>query len=531
MVSRASHVGRGNKQPAPSRPIIWLCPLALMAPLLIAVVILSPLLAAEDRRFHPDEAFFMTFAREAAVKGDWWLSGPLDKPPLTIYAHAALLALIGTDTLPDGVLTLNPSQGEFVGRLLAFFSSLAVLALVIRLTLDLTQQPLAAVAAALSLTVLPLYQLYSAAAFMDMPMLALALGALLAARRQRAGASGVLLGLAICAKPQAVFFAPLVVWLITCPAQRWRRLLAWSAGAGGVLLLLWLWDALRPGDSVILLGAANNDNLTLVTRPDALLERLRAWLPTAHTSNHHLVGYDDDIGPLIAWGVICAAGLLSHQTRALGVWLLAYSGGHLLMFDALYERYLLPVAVVGVMSVWVAAAAWWRQHPEHHAWQRAARRAFTALLLAGLAVWLAFANGYHPRAGHDEHRYRPLWMLEDYRPNSPIAQVAADLNALPVATVIYDHWLGWLLNYYMGPWHNKRIVYYPSPDALIAGIRALDEQEPRYFLIPTDNAAGYGLSSKWSHDWRAWLYALERSFQIEELHGYGRIRLFRIDLN
>ncbi|MFQ3673365.1 MAG: hypothetical protein SNJ83_07200, partial [Aggregatilineales bacterium] len=104
-----------------------------MAPLLIAVVILSPLLAAEDRRFHPDEAFFMTFAREAAVKGDWWLSGPLDKPPLTIYAHAALLALIGTDTLPDGVLTLNPSQGEFVGRLLAFFSSLAVLALVIRL--------------------------------------------------------------------------------------------------------------------------------------------------------------------------------------------------------------------------------------------------------------------------------------------------------------------------------------------------------------------------------------------------------------
>ena len=34
-----------------------------------------------DRRFDPDEAHFMTFARDAAVKGDWMLPGALDKPP------------------------------------------------------------------------------------------------------------------------------------------------------------------------------------------------------------------------------------------------------------------------------------------------------------------------------------------------------------------------------------------------------------------------------------------------------------------
>lgn len=463
----------------------------------------------------------MTFAREAAVKGDWWLSGPLDKPPLTIYAHAALLALIGTDTLPDGVLTLDPHQGEFVGRLLAWFSGLAALALIMRLALDLTGRPLAAVGVALSLIVLPLYQLYSTAAFMDMPMLALGLGALLAARRQWAGASGVLLGLAICAKPQAVFFAPLVVWHIARPAHRWGRLRTWSIGAGGVLLLLWLWDALRPGESVILLGMANNDNFSLVTRPDTLLERLRTWLPTIHTVNHRPSADNAGVGFMFTWGFICAAGLLSRQTRLLGVWLLAYSLGHLLMFDALYERYLLPVAVIGVMNVWAAATAWWQPQLNH--------RVISLLMLMGLVAWLAFANGYHPRAAPDWHSYRPLWMLEDYRHNSLIAQVAADLNALPVATVIYDHWLGWQLNYYMGPWHNKRIVYYPSPEALIAGIRALDEQGPRYFLIPTDDAEHYGLSSPWSRDWRAWLNALQSRFKVEELHGYGLIRLFRID--
>lgn len=516
MASRASRVGRGSKR-APSLPShIGLGRIfALLAPLFVAAVILSPLLAAEDRRFHPDEAFFMTFAREAAVKGDWWLNGPLDKPPLTIYAHAALLAFIGTDTLPDGVLTLDAQQGEFVGRLLAFFSSLAALALGMRLTLDLTQQPLAAVGAALSLVALPLYQLYSTAAFMDLPMVALALGALLAARRQQAGASGVLLGLAICAKPQAAFLAPLVLWHIARPPQRGRRLLVWGTGAGGLLLLLGLWDVLRPGESVILLGAANNDNLTLATRPDALLERLREWLPTAHTALH-------SIDPLLAWVLIAIGGLFSRRTRSLGLWSLAYGLGHLMIFDALYERYLLPLAVLGAIGTGASAAA---------SWQRPRRRIISLLLLAGLSAWLAFANGYHPRAAHDWQGYRPLWLLDDYRHNSPILRIAEDLNALPVATVVYDHWLGWLLNYYMGPWHDKRIVYYPSPDALLAGIRALDEQGPRYFLIPTDSAARYGLSSRWSRDWRAWLDALRSSFSIDELHRYGVIRLYRITPN
>jgi hypothetical protein len=34
-----------------------------------------------SERLHADEAYFLTFARNAAVNGDWLLSGALDKPP------------------------------------------------------------------------------------------------------------------------------------------------------------------------------------------------------------------------------------------------------------------------------------------------------------------------------------------------------------------------------------------------------------------------------------------------------------------
>lgn len=450
----------------------------------------------------------MTFARDAAVKGDWWLSGPLDKPPLTIYAQAALLALIGTETLPNGVLTLNVHKGEFVGRLLAFFSSLTVIALTIRLTIDLTKQPLAAIVAGLTLAMVPLFRLYGASAFMDMPMIALALGALLAARRQQGSWSGVLLGLAICAKPQAALFAPLVGWYVL-HARRHELLVRWIASMGSVLITLWLWDSLRPGDSVLLLGMANNNNFMLVTHLDALSARFREWLPAA-SSSHHLAGPNLFGGQALAWAAVVLVGLLSRPTRPLSLWLIACGLGHVLIFETLYERYLLPLAVVGVVSVWAAATRWLSARGH-------AAASWLPIVIIGL--WLTL------NADLSNHA---LQALEDDRHNSPIAHLADDLNALPVATVIYDHWLGWLLHYYMGPWHDKRIVYYPSPHDLVAGIQTLDERGPRYWLAPTDDPTRYGLSSAWSSDWRLWLSALEEAVTLEALHAYGHIRVFRI---
>ena len=58
------------------------------------------------------------------------------------------------------------------------------------------------------------------------------------------------------------------------------------------------------------------------------------------------------------------------------------------------------------------------------------------------------------------------------------------LSGQPVATVIYDHWLGWQLDYYLGVWHDKRRVYYPSPQALVADALRLCENGTRYFPVP-----------------------------------------------
>ena len=61
------------------------------------------------------------------------------------------------------------------------------------------------------------------------------------------------------------------------------------------------------------------------------------------------------------------------------------------------------------------------------------------------------------------------------------------LNAKPVATVIYDPWLGWELGYYLGQWHDKRRVHYPTPAALVAGALALDEASATAtFVAPVD---------------------------------------------
>lgn len=62
--------------------------------------------------------------------------------------------------------------------------------------------------------------------------------------------------------------------------------------------------------------------------------------------------------------------------------------------------------------------------------------------------------------------------------------VADYLNTKPVATVIYDRWLGWELGYYMGQWTDKRRVYYPTPDLLAQGALSLCESGARYFPAP-----------------------------------------------
>lgn len=442
---------------------------------------------ADNRRFLPDEAFFMTFARSAAVGGDWWLQGSLDKPPLTIYANAAGISLLGAEALPDGVLTLDSYRGEFVGRLLSAFSGLLMIGISMRLALALTGRSAAALAAGLALAAVPMVRLYSASAFMDIPMLALGMAALLAAARARPAACGILMGLAIAAKPQAVYLLPLAAWfLLARPGWR-RQALRAGAGLALVLALLLLWDAARPGDSVFTLGAANNRFLAPTLDVHTIAARFAGWMPAGA-----------GMGLLAALSaILVVAGLYEKRTRVLMAWVCAYILGHLVLADTLYERYMLPVIPLMVITAAALLAGSAAQLAARR--RQSGRSAVQWAIITASALWFALAL-----------LATPPEMLEDYNDDpARIDLLARALNALPTATVIYDHWFGWLLRYYMGQWQNKRITYFPSPQALADAARALPETQPRYFILPLGDPAIYGLSSPWSRQPEAFAQALE----------------------
>jgi hypothetical protein len=461
----------------------------------------------DDRRLLPDEAFFLTFARHAAVGGDWWLQGSLDKPPLTIYANAVMIALVGADTLPNGVLTLDIYKGEFVGRLLAFFSGIVMIAVTMRLALDLSKKILVAMMGGAVLATLPMIHLYSASAFMDMPMVALAMTSLLMATRKRAFASGMLLALAFAAKPQAVYFAPLVVWYV------WQRgtmkhVVRFSVALAVGVGVLFLWDVLRPGDSVFALGAANNDFFAPTLNIEVLAYRLGEWMPRAYGDWMRF-----SVFMLVVLGMM-VAGLFHRPVRVLSVWTIAYFAGHVILFDTLYERYLLLIVPMLTLAVVCPLVAWqttvFMPKRKHMPSLQRHWRQFASVGLTIMGIVCCLRVGLLESSRMERDRLLTVSMLDDYADFSWEPDRAANwLNDLPTATVIYDHWTGWTLRYYMGEWQDKRIVYYPSPQEMVAGIQALDEEGTRYFVAPTSNFAAYGLSSPYSESLEVWLSAFE----------------------
>jgi hypothetical protein len=65
-----------------------------------------------------------------------------------------------------------------------------------------------------------------------------------------------------------------------------------------------------------------------------------------------------------------------------------------------------------------------------------------------------------------------------------IDELADFLNAQSLGAIVYDHWLSWELGFYMGEWSDKRRVYYPTPDALVADALQQPDPAPRYFPAP-----------------------------------------------
>jgi hypothetical protein len=103
-------------------------------------------------------------------------------------------------------------------------------------------------------------------------------------------------------------------------------------------------------------------------------------------------------------------------------------------------------------------------------WPR--RRALAVLVLAGLMIWPALRaarSGYPVGGDHGAH--------------DGINEVATYLDGLPAGTVIYDHWLGWPLDFYLfdSPAYT---TYFATPEDLSAELRGLSGKRPAVLLLP-----------------------------------------------
>lgn len=466
-------------------------------PILVIAILVIVLLAAGlrfhavtlDARFHPDEALFSTFARTAAVHGDWMFSGPLDKSPLSLYAAALAMHFFAASVTELGVIDVPIRQGEVAARLPAAFAGIIAVALIYRLGTRL-YSPAAGGWAALLLAVSPMSIAYSASAFTDPLMLTfgLAAAACAAARPapQRLLGAGVLLALSVWSKQQGVFFLPLVALLVwwgtpESAGKSFRQaaaalpyiammLLAFACGIG----LLLVWDAARGETSLFALAAANNNPGRVLTSPHEWLPRLRIWL----AASAPLLSLGGLTALLAAGGVLVA---LRQRQRADFVLLLygaGYFGLHWIGALNTYERYLLPLAPVLALLAGRAIAALPTARPSAILWGTA--------VLTGVLI-LAAAHA----ANHVHHADEP--------DPEGILSLAAYLNARPLGAIVYDHWLGWQMGYYLGAWTDKRRVYYPEPGIQAADALRNPDLAPRYLIAPAHA------------DLSLWLEALERA--------------------
>lgn len=421
--------------------------------------------AAWDVRFHPDEAWFATFARSAAVHGAWMLPGALDKTPLAIYAQALSMHLFAVESTPSGILDLDTYRGEWAARLPSALAGVITVAAIIALGRRMGGRrggDLAGLIAAFS----PYGIAYSASAFTD-GMMAMFIAVGLAAARPtlRGGAwAGVLIGLAFACKQQGLYAIPFCLALLAARRSGLhQRVIAFALALAAVIGVVLLWDAARSANagwaSVFAQAAANNDPERFFPASAELIPRLSAWLTFAP----YLIA----ASPIWIALVVLARPHLARLEWTLLLLTLGYLVAHWLVRFNLYDRYLLPLLPVTAALIGVMLAQ--------------ARRPIIIALGALLIV-----GGIPAYRGDSPIGAAASAQRDDGRSYAGIDQIAAYLDSRALGAIIYDRWLGWALDYYLGAWSDKRRVYYPTPDELAAGAAAQPDPAPRYFVAPTD---------------------------------------------
>ncbi len=479
----------------------------LLMPLLIVLASASIQFHAlvQDVRFYPDEALFSTFARNAALNGDWLLHGDLDKPPLSIYASALSMNFVAA-RVQNGVLDFDARMGEFAARIRGGLANVVLAATIYVLALRLYGKRSLAGWAALFVALSPYSAIYGATAYTDSLMLCCAALAVLLAAKGNWLWSGVWMTLAFASKQQALYLLPLV-WALgwVMHGVTIRRIAVFLAPlAAGVVILLG-WDGLRGQVTGLFALAAANNNPARLIRSDEVMPRLTTWLNYGRT----LIGTPTIVLSIAA--LLMAVARIRREARQrdalidllLLVYLLAYLLTHWLVAFNVYPRYLLPLLIPAALLAARAVEWLW-------AWLLPRLSAQEGTVLAAALVLTMFVGGRS--AGESRADFS-----EDGNDYSGIIALADTLNSETLGAVVYDHWLGWELGYYMGQWTDKRRVYYPTPEALVADALTLDDPAPRYLVAPTREPLD------------PWLEALQKAgFSVEKTYQQQGMVVYKL---
>jgi len=421
---------------------------------------LGPLWA---NRFHSDEALYATWALEIASGRDVLLaSAAPDKPPLLFYTMAAAFLALG--------------HIEVAARLAGLMAGVLSVALVWRLASNVS---VLADAAAAAMAFSPFAVLFSPTAFLDPVMVMFVLASLTAVTRGRSGWSGVLLGLAAAVKVQALIFAPLVVacGFIFCRLPRKASLHHLLIGLAIPLCTVLMWDRLRGGVPFWVQQTLNYGGIRFIYA-NQVLPRLVSWggfLPYFF-GRPMLIVLAVGLPLLLIYDLTRSA---RTRTAALDLILIAFALGyfflHWLLAFPVWDRYLLglgPVLcmVIGRMADLGRQALYRFVSPTR----------LSDIIITGLM--LALLIGPAVQASRSE-----IPVGGDHGPHDGLDRVAALLSKLPYGSVVYDHWLGWSLRYYL--WDARAyIAYFATPEALTEDLHVFGRTSPRYIVFPADES-------------------------------------------
>jgi 4-amino-4-deoxy-L-arabinose transferase-like glycosyltransferase len=447
---------------------------------LLAILLLGLLLRLApwgSNRFFEDEALYAYWGLQIASGADPMLDEePVDKPPLYPY------------TLSLSFLLSAPRDNagrESAARLPSLLASMVSLILVYALGRRLFDTR-TGLLAALLLALSPFDILFASTAFTDPLMVALVLGALVAAAGEQPGLAGILVGLAVATKQQGLFFLPLIVAVgLLAPAQTGskrdvlptNRLPGWLRIALAFILILvgvlW-WDLSRLQRPGFLAQSLISYGGLAPVHTGTLLQRGAEWLSMVAALwvspwfNAFLVA------ALLAWLFGGIAGWWQGWTRidlALVAFIVAYLLLHWLLGFQVWDRYLLGLVPL-VALLGARAFMSFRSAIRTVLWQRV----YTVLLLA---VLIATLTGPAVAAARSELPYGG-----DHGAYDGIEDLASYMRTqAPPGSVLYHYWLGYHYRFYLygAP---LRLHWYPDLADLIRDAQ-IYRREPRYIAFPS----------------------------------------------